>query len=209
MGGKRYEVLASLLLIALIEQLVGCVGSVGSGNATASKDSHSTTGAPMVCILASCVRTQLDKAIEKSTEKNVPEEKRSVAVERAVRLEKMLNGVKILWVDDSPENNDAERNLFVSLGTRVNLARTTEAAISSLKTPSYDLVISDMRRGGDETAGLQLLSEIRKLGKPTPVIFYAAGFDPGRGVPPYAFGMTNRPDELLHLVLDVIERLRS
>jgi hypothetical protein len=29
-----------------------------------------------------------------------------------------------------------------------------------------------------------------------------------RGTPPGAFGITNRPDELIHLVLDVLERER-
>jgi hypothetical protein len=38
------------------------------------------------------------------------------------------------------------------------------------------------------------------------VIFYVGEFDPGRGLPPFAFGLTNRPDELLHLILDVLAR---
>jgi len=40
----------------------------------------------------------------------------------------------------------------------------------------------------------------------TPVIFYVDAIDPTKGVSPLAFGMTNRPDEFLHLTLDALER---
>jgi hypothetical protein len=38
------------------------------------------------------------------------------------------------------------------------------------------------------------------------VIFYVGEPDPKKGTPVYAFGLTNRPDELVHLVLDILER---
>ena len=205
--GMRHEILASLLLVALIQPILGCAGS---GGASSSRNSHSKTGDATVCILSKCemVRSELDRAIAKSNV-NVPEEQRSLAVRRAVRLEEMLKGVRVLWVDDHPENNDVERNMLGALGMIVDLAPTTELAMQRLKGIHYDLVVSDILRNGDEKAGLQLLAETRKLGLPPLVIFYAQAYDPGRGVPPYAFGMTNRPDELLNLILDVIERLRS
>lgn len=204
--GVPHKTCTSLVLILLIGSMVGCACS---GNSSASGSGNSKTGDPTVCILATCViRSELDKAIAKSNV-NVPEQQRSAAVRRAVRLETILKDVQVLWVDDNPENNNVERNLLGSLGMHVDLVRTTELAISSLKTSSYNLVISDMKRSNDERAGLQLLLVMRKLDLPLPVIFYAAGYDPGRGVPPYAFGMTNRPDELLNLILDIIERLRS
>ena len=72
----------------------------------------------------------------------------------------------------------------------------------------YAAVISDMSRNGVADEGLKFLTEMRnrdiKLYHWT--IFYAAGFNPSKGVPPRAFGMTNRPDYLLHLVLDILER---
>lgn len=205
LAGMGCSLLSSLLFVALIELIMGCAIAE---RADADRNSYAKSGDPTVCIFATCVRNQLDKAIAKSNV-NVPEEQRSLAVRRAVRLEEMLKGVRILWVDDNPENNNVERNLLGSLGMSVDLARTTELAMTNLRQGSYDLVISDMKRSGDDKAGLRLLSEIHSLVKPASVIFYAAGFDPRLGVPPYAFGMTNRPDELLNLVLDVIERLRS
>jgi hypothetical protein len=41
-------------------------------------------------------------------------------------------------------------------------------------------------------------------GASAPVVFYAGAIDPDRGIPPGAFGLTNRPDELYHLVMDVV-----
>jgi hypothetical protein len=38
---------------------------------------------------------------------------------------------------------------------------------------------------------------------------YTSGFDPSRGAPPYAFAITNRPDELFNDVMDVLERVRA
>jgi len=42
-----------------------------------------------------------------------------------------------------------------------------------------------------------------------PVIFYIGYPDPSKGVPPHAFGITHRPDELLHLIMDALERVKS
>jgi hypothetical protein len=65
-----------------------------------------------------------------------------------------------------------------------------------------------MERDNDSTAGLTFLQKFRKIDKTTPVIFYVGVFDPGKGVPPEAFGITNRPDELLHLTIDALERIK-
>ena len=63
-----------------------------------------------------------------------------------------------------------------------------------------------MARGDEATAGLKFLEQFRKEDKTTPVIFYVGVFAPEKGVPVQAFGITNRPDELLHLILDALER---
>jgi len=65
-----------------------------------------------------------------------------------------------------------------------------------------------MNREGDATAGLKFLEQLRKE-KAIPAIFYVGVIDPTKGVPPLAFGMTNRPDELLHLTLDALERKKA
>ena len=101
----------------------------------------------------------------------------------------------MLWVDDHPENNDAERNLLTSRRITVDLARDGNAAVHRLEEKKYDLVLSDMRRDADERAGTKLLQEIMSRGFPVRVIFYATRFDPDLRIPRHAVGMTNRPDD--------------
>ncbi|MFQ6114776.1 MAG: hypothetical protein ACE5NG_11970, partial [bacterium] len=74
------------------------------------------------------------------------------------------------------------------------------------KQGNYDLIISDIARGNDKTAGLDFLKQLRNNKNTTPVIFYIGEINPKFGVPAQAFGITNRPDELLHLALDALER---
>ena len=62
-------------------------------------------------------------------------------------------------------------------------------------------------RGDDPTAGLSMLEGLRKSHPDLPVIFYVGEVDRARGVPPFAFGLTNLPNELLHLI-PLLERLQ-
>jgi CheY-like chemotaxis protein len=119
---------------------------------------------------------------------------------------KIFRNVQILWLDDHPENNLNERRMFRQLNAEIDIAKSTEEALEILKSSHYDLVISDMARGNEATAGLEFLEEFRKRNKMTPVIFYVGVYEPGKGVPGQSFGITNRPDELLHLTLDALER---
>lgn len=54
-----------------------------------------------------------------------------------------------------------------------------------------------------------MLPRLRKAGFHQPVIYYIGRPDPGAGVPPGAFGVTNRPDQLLQLVIDALSRVRK
>jgi len=66
-----------------------------------------------------------------------------------------------------------------------------------------------MKRDGDNQAGLKFLQDYAKHKKRVPVIFYIGHPDPTKPVPLHAFGITHRPDELLHLILDVLERMKA
>ena len=68
---------------------------------------------------------------------------------------------------------------------------------------------SDMKRGAVEDEGVRFLKRMREGGTLLPVIFTARRFTPALGIPPFAFGMTNRVDECLNLVFDVLERTRG
>ncbi len=108
---------------------------------------------------------------------------------------RVVEGARILWVDDNPDNNRYERRMFVSLKAEVEPVTSTDVALSDLRSSKHDLVISDMARGGVANAGVQFLQRMRDEGNATPVVFYFLNVDRSRGVPPGAFGMTNRPDQ--------------
>jgi CheY-like chemotaxis protein len=161
----------------------------------------------------SFVRASIEAAIEladKSPQWHVSlslEDKERVLRRTKKHLATFRNA-QFLWVDDHPENNLNERRMFRQLHVDVDTARSTAEALSMVQNGTYDLVLSDMSRGDDALAGLTCLEQLRKV-TTTPVIFYVGVFDPARGIPPQAFGMTNRPDELLHLTLDALERKRA
>ena len=86
----------------------------------------------------------------------------------------------ILWVDDDPGHNTAERAMFLSWEIEVQTVRSTEEALRELgetttqpapatgeaprTKPYFDLVILDWNRGTpdeEEPAGLDLLQKMR------------------------------------------------
>lgn len=115
---------------------------------------------------------------------------------------------KILWVDDRPESNLAEREALEALGIGVTTASSTEDALDSLATHRFDLVISDMGRPPDERAGYTLLSEMRSKGIRLPFVIYSAGGNmpahraeaARRG----AIGSTNKTTELFEMIFGVL-----
>ena len=66
-----------------------------------------------------------------------------------------------------------------------------------------------MRRGDVPDEGLLLLRKAREEGFTQPIIFMVGKFEPDRGTPPYAFGITNLVDEKLNLLFDALERERG
>ena len=151
---------------------------------------------------------ELERAThEKGADYVVTPDERSQVLRRAQTVVPALEpGAQILWVDDHPEYNLSERRMLQSLRIFIDEALSTEQALARFERVEYDLVVSDMSRDGDDQAGLRLLAEIRNRGIEAPVIFYVGRIDPS--VPPGAFGITVRPDELLHYILDVLERRR-
>ena len=169
------------------------------------------TGFKAMGIEFSFIKDSIDAAIklaEKSPQWKVeisPTDKERV-LNRVKKHLKILRDVQILWVDDHPENNLNERRMFRQLNAGIDIVRSTEEALEILKKGRYDLVISDMARGDEATSGLSFLKEFRKTDQTSPVIYCVGVFQPEKGVPGQSFGITNRPDELLHLALDALER---
>jgi len=54
-----------------------------------------------------------------------------------------------------------------------------------------------------------MLLRLRAANVLLPMIFYVHKLKPGAGTPEGTFGITNRPDQLLHLVPDALGRSRG
>jgi CheY-like chemotaxis protein len=114
-----------------------------------------------------------------------------------------------LWVDDNPQNNVHERAALEAIGISFVLSSSTNDALEKLDKQSFDLVISDMSRPPDDTAGFTLLDALRKAGKKIPFIIYAASSNPefiAQAIQRGALGETNRPDELFKLVVSALKK---
>ncbi len=116
------------------------------------------------------------------------------------------HGLTILWVDDNPENNANIEAALANSGASIRTTRSTEEALADSEyLQECDLVLSDMSRGGDDTAGYELIYALRNMRPSLPVIIFA-GYTVSspyqrRQIVDYgAFGATNQADELLELV---------
>jgi CheY-like chemotaxis protein len=132
---------------------------------------------------------------------------RSPVLRRAQLVRPALEGARALWVDDHPRNNAFECRTLMALGVAVETVTTTKDALARVRGDRFDVILSDMARSRPDS-GLNLLRSLREAGCQTEVVFYVGRVDPAKGVPVGAFGIADKPQPLLHLVLDVLERHR-
>jgi hypothetical protein len=91
------------------------------------------------------IKEELTKAAQKSTV-NIPDEDLARVLRRAEKATDVLKGAQVLWVDDRPDTTLAERNIFKSWGVAVDLAWSTEQAMTLYNQTKYDVIISDISR---------------------------------------------------------------
>jgi CheY-like chemotaxis protein len=116
----------------------------------------------------------------------------------------------VLWVDDRPDNNIGERAAMEEYNIRFVLAKSTEEAITLMKSSApFDAIISDMGRPPDARAGYTFLKAVRDSGSRVPYFIYAGSRAPehqtealSRG----AQGTTNIGSELIEMVLRSFEK---
>ncbi|MEM2126374.1 MAG: response regulator [Candidatus Methanosuratincola sp.] len=154
---------------------------------------------------ATFIRESLEQAAKKQ-EIEISKDAKSKVERRLQRDLPLLRQMRILWVDDNPGNIIYESRILRSAGAQVDIVASTEQALYMLSQDNYDMVISDIARNGRPDEGLRFLADMRKQGLYRPTVFYASAIDWDRGTPPYAFGITNRVDHLLHYVMDIAER---
>lgn len=169
---------------------------------------------------------KLDEALanaDDSVKESVGLSAKRTVIERIDRLSPLLSSARILWVDDHPENNTPIVQLFERYGATVDVVVSNSLAMRRLQGTRYDAVISDVSRDneppGTHLRGIELADEVfARTGQQ--VVLFTARFDPAtlpgvsdaerlqlvQRVQRSVFGRTSRTDELLHLVLDLLER---
>lgn len=123
-----------------------------------------------------------------------------------------LKGIRILWVDDHPRNNIVESEELINQGASIEPVLETNDAVSAALQSAYDVIISDMQRGNDPFAGLDLVRRLRNNGIRVPYIIYAAKAEQSARTAAEragAFGCTNNPEELVTLVKEAVRLQRT
>lgn len=118
-----------------------------------------------------------------------------------------LQGKRVLWVDDRPENNRYEMLALREFGVFVSIARSTDDALKSLGDDQFDLIISDMKRGDNDDAGYDLLAKLLSTRPNIPVIFYTRSkLDETIARQRGAFGVATKASDLIILVTSAVSR---
>ncbi len=160
-------------------------------------------------MISELLKKEVRKASEERPDLNISEGELSIVDRRLNRVASLFEGLRILWVDDVPSNNVNESEILRQLGVRLDLALSSSEAARKLDSAKYDFVISDMGRENSYTEGMDFFLLREAQGKTLPpTIFYVDNVRYTEHTAK-AFGSTNRPDELFHLIMDIVERIRA
>ncbi len=115
----------------------------------------------------------------------------------------LLKGMRILWVDDHPENNFFLRKILVDLDIQIVVALNNKEALEQIRRHDFHIVISDFGRDLplQETGG-DLATAITNIGYDVPLLFYTARPE---SVPKYLSSVlaTNDPAMLLSTIAEL------
>jgi hypothetical protein len=150
---------------------------------------------------------ELDSAIA-SQQVVVSADDRSRALKRLNMAAPLLRDARLLWVDDEPARTRSERALLEKIGARITTVKTSAEAERELVENEYLLVLTDLKREGRKTEGLDFVKRTVDSGTYRWTIAYVGTDQWGIPRPAYLFGITNRPDQLIHYVCDIAERER-
>jgi CheY-like chemotaxis protein len=132
------------------------------------------------------------------------------AVLHQIGVETPMLGLRLLWIDDKPQNIHDDLQRFTKLGATVEIATDTEGGLARLDREAWNVVISDMARGANRSAGLEFLRALlRNPATWPPVIIYSRTLHPAEIadlMAAGAFGYTDQPAELEGLVLEAAGR---
>lgn len=86
----------------------------------------------------------------------------------------ILDGLRIMVVDDEPELLEVIASSLEMFGAQVVSASSGKKAASLLKSEAIDIIISDVRMPDGD--GIFLLGETRNLNAKRPAFFFLSGF---------------------------------
>jgi CheY-like chemotaxis protein len=175
----------------------------GGFEATAKRQQAAATVALVAATVARSDSTATPESAAAEAKRAADVVKKTVDAKVIRRAHEM----KVLWVDDKPNNNILERRSLEALGISFVTATSTEEALDLIDKYSFDAIISDMNRPSDTKAGYTLLDKIRSLGNRTPFIIYAGSNANSQKVEARnrgALGLTNRAPDLFEYVLSAL-----
>lgn len=121
----------------------------------------------------------------------------------------LTNKKRILWVDDNPGNNTLLVNDFRKNNIAITEVLDTASALKLLQKNLYDIIISDIGRGKEREAGIDLLRRVKELDISTPFIFYTTKNYVARYEKEVlalgAFAIKTNPQNIKSTVLEVLE----
>jgi CheY-like chemotaxis protein len=103
-------------------------------------------------------------------------------VEPIVNVENVVHDASVgtpkivLWVDDRPRNNSYLVAAMVERGLRVDIALSTDEALTEFSDILYDFVISDMGRPEGEKAGIDLVRKLRARNPKIPIFIFCGSW---------------------------------
>ena len=169
---------------------------------------------------------KFNEAVSKSnqeTQRAIGDAAKRSVIDRLRTHADLLARARILWVDDHPENNAALIELLRQFYATVDTPRSNSDAFALLEASRYDVIISDVARDnegpGSDLKGVEFARAVfDRWGQR--VLLFTAMFDPARvpglseeerlrlvvQVERSVFARTNRYDEALHYIMDVLER---
>ncbi|MGI5152596.1 P-loop NTPase fold protein [Plantactinospora sp. CA-294935] len=89
-------------------------------------------------------------------------------------------GLRLLWIDDSPADNELMINSLAARGAQVRTSTGTRQAMDLLPLFQPNALISDLGRADDEYTGFDGLRALRQAGYAGPALFFTSFVDDGR-----------------------------